>query len=330
VESNSSYTLQPLETNPAGLQALKIRRGTGNNAWLWVEFRQPIGSYDSTLGSQVFGGALIHYEDSTTGTHTHLLDFTPETTSWNDPALLAGKSWSDPYSNVSISVQSASASGLGVMVNYGPVPCVAANPSVSISPSNPSAQAGSNVGYTVTVTNNDSSGCSAGAFQMSSSLPAGWATSFGSSSLLINPGQSLSTSMTKSVPAGTPVGTYSVNATASQSTFSGSGGASVTVVQPPSVTVSVGQASYAPRSNVTMTATVTSGGNAAAGASVTFTLTKPNGATATKVVTAGSNGVAVWKYKLNPKDPNGSYSVRATATYNGLSSISNTASFTVQ
>jgi uncharacterized protein YfaS (alpha-2-macroglobulin family) len=79
-----------------------------------------------------------------------------------------------------------------------------------------------------------------------------------------------------------------------------------------------------------MTATVTSGGNPAAGASVSFTMTKPNGSTATKVVTAGSNGVAVWKYKLNPKDPNGSYSVRATATYNGLSSTSNTASFTVQ
>jgi uncharacterized membrane protein len=144
---------------------------------------------------------------------------------------------------VSISVQSASASGLGVMVNYGPVPCVAANPSVSISPANPSAQAGSNVGYTVTVINNDSSGCSAGTFQMSSSLPVGWTTSFGSSALVINPGQSLATSMTKSVPAGTPVGTYSVNATASQNTFSGSSSASVTVVQPPSVTVSVAQAS---------------------------------------------------------------------------------------
>ena len=52
VESNGSYTLQPLETSPAGLQALKVRRGTGNNAWLWVEYRQPLGLYDSTRSEE--------------------------------------------------------------------------------------------------------------------------------------------------------------------------------------------------------------------------------------------------------------------------------------
>ncbi len=63
---------------------------------------------------------------------------------------------------------------------------------------------------------------------------------------------------------------------------------------------------------------------------MTFTLTKPNGNTTTKTVSAGSNGVASWNYKLGPKDPTGSYSVSAVATYTGLSSTSNTASFSVE
>ncbi len=197
VENNGSFSVQPIETIPAGVQALKVRRGTGNDAWLWIEYRQPIGLYDSTLSTQPFSGALIHYEDSTTGTRTHLLDFTPETSSWRDPALLVGKAWTDPYSNVSISIESASATALGVAVYYGAIPCVPANPTVSISPSNPTAQAGSEVTYTVTVTNNDSAGCSSSTFQLISALPDAWSSSFASSSLVISPAQSMSTTMTK-------------------------------------------------------------------------------------------------------------------------------------
>ncbi len=330
VESNGTYTLQPIEVSPAGLQALKVRRGTGNDAWLWIEYRQPLGLYDSAIGSQVFSGALIHYQDSTTGTHTHLLDFTPETSSWSDPALTAGKSWTDPYSNVTISIGSATPSGLGVTVTFGPVPCVEANPTVALSPANPTGQAGANVNYTVTVTNNNSSGCSAGTFLMGSTLPGGWVSSFNSSALSINSGQSLTTTMTKTVPMGTLPGTYGVNANAANGSFTGSGSANVTVVAPPSVVVSVGSATYAPRATVSMSAAVTSGGSPAAGASVTFTMTRPNGKTTSKTVTAGSNGVATWNYRLGPKDPKGSYSVSAVATYNSLSSTSNTATFSVQ
>jgi len=330
VETNGTYALQPIETNPPGLQALKVRRGTGNNAWLWVEYRQPIGSYDSTLGSQVFTGALIHYQDSTTGTHTHLLDFTPETSSWTDPALAASKSWTDPYSNVTIAVQSAAPTALGVNVTFGPVPCVEANPTVAISPANPTAQAGNNVNYTVTVTNNDSSVCAAGNFDLSSTLPSSWATPFAATPLNLSPGQAASTTMTKSVPSGTLPGTYAVNAIATRGTNSGTGNANCTVVVPPSAVVSVPNSIYAPRSTVPMTAMVISGGNPAAGASVVFTLNKPGGKTATKTVAADSGGRAVWSYRLGPKDPNGTYSVSATVTYNSLTGTSNMVNFTVQ
>src|SRR5437867_2053990 len=64
VQSSGTYTVGPLET--AGLSALKIQRGTGNNAWLWLEYREPLGNYDDWLAPWLPAGALIHYEDSIT------------------------------------------------------------------------------------------------------------------------------------------------------------------------------------------------------------------------------------------------------------------------
>ena len=74
VTSNGSFSVQPFEPSAGTLQALKIQRGTGSSNWVWLEYRQRVGNYDATLSSQIFSGATIHYEDSTTGIHTHLLD----------------------------------------------------------------------------------------------------------------------------------------------------------------------------------------------------------------------------------------------------------------
>ena len=106
VESSGTYTIQNYEGRPAGVKALKVRRGTGNDAWLWIESRQNTGIYSSPLNSSLFSGALIHYQDSTTGNKSHLLDFTPGTTRSRDAALPAGQTWTDPYSNVSVTVNS--------------------------------------------------------------------------------------------------------------------------------------------------------------------------------------------------------------------------------
>jgi len=335
VQSNGTFSVLPFETT-TGMRSLKVQRGTGNNAWLWLEYRQPLGQYDSAINSQVWGGALVHYQDSTTGTHSHLLDMTPSSSGgFNDPAKLVGTgTFVDPYTNVSFSVDSASPSALGVSVFYGPVPCVTANPTVSISPSNPSGQANTPINYTVTVTNTDSSGCTASDFLLSTALPSGWTATL-ASSLNIAPGASASTSMTKTAPVGTAVGTYAVNATATRGSNTGVGNANATIVVAPTVSVTVppgpnSDGSYPARSTVSITATVTSGGSPV-GASVVFTMTKPDGKTATKTVTSNSTtGKATWSYRLGPKDPAGTYSVSAKATYNGLTSTSPSVSFAVK
>jgi M6 family metalloprotease-like protein len=318
VETSGAYSVQAYETRPQGLKALKIRRGTGNDAWLWLEYRQNSGIYDSQLNSQVFTGALIHYQDSTTGSYTHLLDFTPAN-DFTQVALAVGQSWTDPYSNLSLSVDSASGGNLYLTVNYGPVPCVQANPTVSISPSNATVTNGS-AAYTVTVKNNDSVGCSSSTFQLSSSLPIGWGTAFSPLSLSIAPGLSGSSTMTKTAPGGTSPGPYTVDAKATDGSSSGSNTATATVPAPPpplTVTVAASPSNISLGGTVKITATVQSGTNPAVSASVTFTMTDPKGGKTTKKMTTATNGTAVWSYKSNKRDPAGTYSVTATATYGG-------------
>ena len=138
VQTSGTYTIQPLEMS-SGMRALEVQRGTGN-AWLWIEYRQPAGNYDTSFNTtQPYSGAVIHYEDSTTGAFSQLLDFTPVSDSnedFGDPALAAGKSWVDPYTNLSLTVNSATSNALNVTVSYGAAPCTHANPGVSLSPPN--------------------------------------------------------------------------------------------------------------------------------------------------------------------------------------------------
>ena len=251
VTGSGAFALQPTEI-PGSVQALRIRRGTDNANWLWVEYRQPLGLYDTRLAapvihgqvnylaadqSHIYSGGIIHYEDATTGGQTHLLDMTPRSRAgnttpiiaddWLDP-VLAGF-WQDPYTGVSIETTNPTSGALTVNVLYGTGACIAANPTVTISPANPSAKRGQSVTYSVTVTNNDTTTCFGKAFDLASSLPSGWSTSFSQNPVTIPAGSSVSVSMTKSVPGDAAVATYAVNASATSGTYSATGNASVTV-----------------------------------------------------------------------------------------------------
>jgi M6 family metalloprotease-like protein len=272
VQTNGVYSIVPFEQATPGKQALRIQRGTGNNAWLWLEYRQPLGQYDSTLGSQVFSGAVVHYEEAP-NSYSNLLDFTPETAAWTDPALTVGKTWTDPYSDVSIQVQSATADGLTVAVNYGAAPCVHSVPTVAVSPANPSGLAGSNLTYAVTVTNRDSSGCSPATFLPGSTAPTGWATSHSTSVLTVNPGASATFTMTKTIPLGTPPATYPANVAVSDANHNQSASASATVTTStctraqPTLTLSPSSLSGLPGANLVYSVSVVNNDSSACTAS---------------------------------------------------------------
>jgi len=202
---------------------------------------------------------------------------------------------------------------------------------VTLSPSNPSVYAPGTVNYTVSVRNNDTLGCSPRDFTLTYTTPS-WPSTFALGVMTIAPGATATTSMTKTVAAGTSPGTYGVDATAGNAGNSGTGLANVTV-QPPlpplTASLSVPKTAYPTNSNVPITATVLQGSSPASGASVTFTLTRPDGTT-TKTQTTGSNGQTTWSYKINPKAAKGTYKVTAQTTYGSQSASAAAITFTVQ
>lgn len=321
VTASGTYTLNPLESNPPGLAALKVQRGTTNPGYyLWIEYRQPLGNYDSMFyWSQPYGGAMINYEDPDLpgGTaHSYLLNFTPSDTTGDSPALTAGQSWKDPYSNLAISVLSATPTGLTVNVNYGASPCTPANPTVSLTPLNPSVYPGTSAAYGMTITDNDSAACSSSSMTLASTQPSGWLTSFSSSSVTLNPGQSVSATMYKTGLSGSAPGTYQVNASALNNSYTGTGTANITLVSAPSLAASVAVSgnNFTPPTSIPITATVLNGGVPVSGAGVTFVLTNPNGNTSTQSATTGSSGTATWNYKVNSKSAAGLYTVSVQAS----------------
>jgi M6 family metalloprotease-like protein len=131
VTSSGTFTVLPTEVANAGIKALRVQR-PGTNKYLWLEYRQNIGPFDSTLNtysSNIFRGALIHYDDPNESHYpeTLLLDFTPTATpnNFTNPVLAAGSSWTDPSSALTLNVQSATTSGMTVTVSIGGVfsPC---------------------------------------------------------------------------------------------------------------------------------------------------------------------------------------------------------------
>jgi M6 family metalloprotease-like protein len=129
VTTAGSFTLSPYEQAGSG-QVLRVLRGNSNstNDWLWLEYRQPQGVFDTTLSSTAFAGAMVHYVDPALtatlsgmdpSTYTNLVNFHPSTYA-NDPTLHVGETWKDPYGNLSFTVTSATASGLNVSVAYAP------------------------------------------------------------------------------------------------------------------------------------------------------------------------------------------------------------------
>lgn len=124
VEADGVFTLAPFESQMSAVQALRVRRGTNGDQWLWLEYRQPLG-YDTSIGSGGYAGVTIHYEDpaiTISNPYTYLLDFSPTTATFGDAVLTAGAVWSDPYSTLKILVGSKIADGITVSVSYS-TPC---------------------------------------------------------------------------------------------------------------------------------------------------------------------------------------------------------------
>lgn len=327
VTGSGTYSIEPYAALSGGAKALKILKSvdvtTGARTYYYVEFRQPVG-YDGFMNgwTNVTNGVSIHTGSESGGNTSYLLDMTPETTTWYDPALVTGRTFSDPAAGVSITTLAASASGATVSVVVPSAPsCSRVNSTVSLSPGVPSAVSpGTTVAYTMTVANNDSSACPATAFAFAPTVPSGWTGTFDVASASVAPGSSTSATFRVTSPPSAATGAFTVTARAADtanSSHAGSGSASYVVAAPPPVTlvvqVSTSQASYARNNTVTATAVVMAGSSPAVGSPVTFVFLKANGTSVTSTATTDARGYASANLRLRSRDPLGTYSVTATS-----------------
>ncbi len=138
ITTSGNFILSPYEQSGGG-QVLRVSRGTSADAWLWLEFRQPLGTFDATLAPAGFAGALVHYQDPALtatlsgidpATYTNLVNFHPSTFA-NDPTLHIGETWNDPYGSLSLTVGAVTAAGLNVSVSYASAPVCPSSVGVS-------------------------------------------------------------------------------------------------------------------------------------------------------------------------------------------------------
>lgn len=222
VQSGGTYIIDGYETPGSASKALKIQNGT-NSAKYYVEFRRPIG-FDSVMSgnANIMNGVLIHSGDPSNSNTSYLLDMTPLTSSWSDPALSIGSTFTDPVTGLNIQLQSITSTSATVNVFTGGTACVRANPTISISPSQSQwVSAGTKVSYSVTVTNHDNSGCTNSTFTLAATVPgAGWTANFGQSALTLGPGASASTSLDVTSPSSAQDAFYTISVKATNSTYS--------------------------------------------------------------------------------------------------------------
>ena len=241
--ADGNYTIEPIETASSGVKAIKVF--LNEDWWYWLEFRQAIGK-DAIFGGypNLLNGILVHASPADIvqdyDSPSELLDGTPENYYYLDPALEVGRTFTDPFSNNVIQVLSKTSNSITVNIDVGILPCVQANPTVSIDPSTVWKAKGQTATFTVTVTNNDNSGCSTANFSLIKNIPSGWSGNFSPSTLSIAPGASATSTFTVTSLASAVDGYYDLSITAANGGYFDSETATYVVVTdstPPTVSI---------------------------------------------------------------------------------------------
>ncbi|HEY0662067.1 MAG TPA: NEW3 domain-containing protein [Lysobacter sp.] len=339
VGSSGRYAIETYETPGTGAKALKILKSTnattGQKTWYYIEYRQQVG-FDSYLGNYtgLTNGVQVRTGTISSGGNgtSLLLDMTPNSQSFDidDAALTVGRSFTDSAAGVTISLAAADANGATVDVSFGGTPppptCTRAAPVVSLSGPTTTVAAGTAVSYTVSLSNKDSSACSATTFSLAKSLPSGWTGALASGSLSVSAGASASTTLSVTSPATATAGSYGIGVGVGSSSGAGSvhvASAATTysvAASAGTLSSSVGtdKTSYLRGETVYLSARVLKSGAPVSGASVSFNVAMPGGTSVVLNATSGSDGFARSTFKLGKgKAAIGNYTARADASSGG-------------
>jgi hypothetical protein len=341
VQSTGVYTIDPYESMGSAPKALKVLSSAGD--WYYVEYRQPIGFDASTVTGNlnVRNGVVVHLMDGTNANGIYLLDMTPATSAWTDPALGVNQSFVDVAGGITISPQWTDGTNAGVNITLGPSACVRQNPSVVISPAQQQGTAPVGVTYVVSVTNNDT-GCAASSFAQAVTVPSGW-IAVASGLLSIGSGASASTTLSLTAPASVSPGSYTIVSGVSNSSappYAGSGSATYLVLgscqrRDPTVSVSPAMQQGAPGATVTYGVSVTNNDSACGSTSFNQSATVPSGWTATPAsaalsINSGATASTTVKVKASASAAPGTYSVVSRATNAVATTFVGSASATYQ
>ena len=334
--TSGRYAIEPYSSSSVGAKAIKIPRGIdayGRPSWYYLEYRQPIGA-DATLTlGNLTKGVMVRVGTDGDAESGYQLDMTPGTstntyTELYDGALAVGRTYTDGAAKVGFTLVSADANGAVVDVSVGSAPaptCTRATPTLALSGPTTAVAAGTTQTYTLGITNNDSSACTATSFNLARSVPTGWTGTLTATTLSLSPGTKGTTTLKVASPTTAVAGSYGVGVGASSSvgsTHTANASAMYAVAASTASTVSetvaTDKASYLRGETVRMSALVKRDGVAVAGANVNFAVTLPSGATTTLTAASGSDGYARTSYRTaKGKNATGSYSLRAQAVVGG-------------
>ncbi|QSX77684.1 choice-of-anchor Q domain-containing protein [Agrilutibacter solisilvae] len=217
-----------------------------------------------------------------------------------------------------------------------PSTCTRAAPTLNITGPATAVAAGTTNTYSVSLKNNDSSGCSTTTFALARSVSSGLTSSQSASALALAPGATGNATVTVTSPIGAIAGTYPIGMGTSSgvgSVHTASDSATYWVAASTSTstlteTLRTDKTSYLAGTKVWMSARVMKGGVAVKGATVTFTALKPNGIN--KVVltavtdsqgyarnsfTSGTGPSSIGTYQLSAAVSYGGASKTATSTF---------------
>jgi hypothetical protein len=129
VTASGNFSVAPVEAT-TGLRTLQVLRDPASSSWVWVEYHQPQGTYEplslnALPTNNLTSGAQLRYQDGFgKPLYTLLMDMAPTAAPNNfyTSDLLPGSSWSDPFSLLTISVATPTATTLPVTVSYD-TPC---------------------------------------------------------------------------------------------------------------------------------------------------------------------------------------------------------------
>lgn len=229
--------------------------------------------------------------------------------------------------NSSVSSYAYSGSGTGVYV-LNTTPCMHANPTLTLSPPTTSGlSAGTQQVFQLEIYNNDNSVCTSSTFNISNIAPTGWTTSLGIPWLTIAPGNFAGTYVYVTSPASAASGSYPVVVNVATSTSTGEaastsanyvlGSASTPTPAPTpqlKMSVATNASSYKPGQSVVISAQLTNGTSAVAGAPVAIMITRSNGSTISMSGSTSSAGALSVSYSVRKKDPAGTWGLSSSAT----------------